>query len=101
MKRVSKLDYQTLIIEVVYDGVKAEEYVQILDKILVESPNRHGSQHKYLVLVVGEPANCYKDGKSYKTDYSGEEPVEREIITPNKDKVFLIDPSQIIKIANK
>lgn len=84
---MDKLKYKTFKIEH-NDEI---EYVQVLDKI----------DNKYLVVVVGEPANCYKDGKRYKTDYTTDPITETEIITPNMDVTFMISPEDIIKMVNK
>ena len=66
------------------------EYVQILDKI----------NDKYLVVVVGEPANVYKNNKRYKSEYTGDDRSEREIITPNMGKTFIMSPSTILEMVN-
>jgi archaeosine-15-forming tRNA-guanine transglycosylase len=85
---MEKLKYKRFKVKIQEELESRIEYVEILDKV----------ENKYLVVVVGEPSNIYKNGKAYKMDYvTG---IEREIITPNKDKVFIVSPENILEMVN-
>lgn len=83
---MDNLRYKTFTVEI--NG--QIEHVRILDKYF------DGEKDKYLVVVVGEQALLYKEGKEYR-DHQG----LQEIITPNKNKIFAILPGSIISNSNR
>jgi hypothetical protein len=99
---MNKLEYKTFLADINNDGKQTVEYVNILDKVLVSNSliptNSNTNKHKYLVMIVGERPNSYHNGKAFVMDFATG--VEREIITPNKGKTFLIEPSDIIEMVN-